>query len=195
MATPKLPWPHLSAFLDAALESPPGSSIAVRTYGGQAITVKDAEIMRQAISKLRSAIRQRAGDAASPYDAIVIRAMPDLAATTITVTFPLNTSLSLPDDDQLSDLSALSAPYRAPSSACCLIIQAGDRTFSVGTEAEPAPSFYEAWAIVRPVLPGILQLTNAYTLRAGRDFQIIGGESSAPSLGSLFADDEEPSDV
>jgi hypothetical protein len=182
--------------MDAALDTPPRTSVVLRAYAGTPLTLKDAEIMRQSISKIRTRIRDRNKSLVSQYDALVIRAVPELEACTLTLTFA-------PEDDAPSDDEAPARPTPPSQLAglsqyqrgvpCYLTLQRTDGfTFTIGTAQAPAPSFTEAWRTIRPFLPGKLVLTNAYTLEQGVDYQVEGSAPSAP--GRSVLDESEESD-
>jgi hypothetical protein len=186
--------------MDAALDTPPRTSVVLRAYAGTPLTLKDAEIMRQSISKIRTRIRDRNKSLVSQYDALVIRAVPELEACTLTLTFASEDEEADPDftapatparPTPPSQLAGLSQYQRGVP--CYLTLRRTDGfTFTIGTAQAPAPSFTEAWRTIRPFLPGKLVLTNAYTLEQGVDYQVEGSAPSAP--GRSVLDESEESD-
>ena len=168
----KLPWPHLLAFLDAALEAPRG--LAIHSYpSGQPLTVAQAETMRQAIGKLRKSLRERAGDTVVSYDALTISALPDLTRCDLVVRFHSPTPPPMPT--LLADTrQALPPEYSLPSSACSLTVMLpSGATLQVGSEEEPCPSFSIAWRAIRPLLPAVLQITNTYAIQQEQDYDLL----------------------
>jgi hypothetical protein len=191
---PRLPWPHLLAYLDAALDTPPRTSLVLRQYAGQPLTLKDAEIMRQSISKIRTRIRGRNSSLVSPYDALVIRAVPDFTDCSLSVHY-IDQESALPQEPILAPSSSLSGLTQYQRSCPCFLTLVRQDGFSltVGSADDPAPSFTEAFKTARPFLPGKLIMTNAYDVEEGRDYEIENGTSpavtrSGPSL--LDSDDE-----
>ena len=167
----KLPWPHLLAFLDAALAADKG--IAVRSYAGLPLTVSQAETMRQAIGKLRKSLRDRAGDTLVPYDALTISCLPDLSNVQLEIRFhgptpPQEPSLLLDARAQLP------SEYAQPSSCCSIraILPSG-AVLQVGSPEEPCPTFSIGWKAIRAHLPAILQITNTYSLQDGNDYDLL----------------------
>jgi hypothetical protein len=190
---PRLPWPHLLAYMDAALDTAPRTSVVLRTYAGQPMTLKDAEIMRQSISKIRTRIRGRNSALVSPYDALVIRAVPDFTACTLSVHYideegPTQEPIPVPS----SALSGLTQYQRA--CPCFLTLSRPDGfSLSVGSADSPAPSFTEAFRTARPFLPGKLVLTNAYAIEEGKDYELEGNGAAPPqdeAVSSIFSDYE-----
>jgi hypothetical protein len=194
---PRLPWPHLLAYLDAALDTPPRTSLVLRQYAGQPLTLKDAEIMRQSISKIRTRIRGRNASLVSPYDALVIRAVPDFTACELQVHY-IDQESALPQEPIPVPSPSLSGLTQYQRSCPCFLVLTRPDGFSltVGSADDPAPSFTEAFRTARPFLPGKLVMTNAYDVEEGRDYEIENGSGpavsvSSPSGPSLLDDDAD----
>lgn len=186
-AAARLPWPHLLSYMDAALDTPPRTSLVLRQYAGAPLTLKDCEIMRQTISKIRTRIRERNASLVSPYDALVIRAQPALDGCDLHCTIlPPDSAPTTVPSPQLSGLTQFQR-----SCPCFFTLRRPDGfTFTLGSAEEPVPSFTEGWKTIRPFLPGRLTLTNAYSLQEGTDYQIEGAAPAAPRQ-SLFDQEDD----
>jgi hypothetical protein len=189
--TNRLPWPHLLAFMDEALAAPPRSSLVVSAYGGQPITVKDAEIMRQTMSKQRAKIRARSSQFVSPYDALVIRAEHSLSGCELQIHYIDE------EETRTADPAALGQLTQYQRGCPCYITLRNTQTgleLGVGNAERPAPSFSEAWRAIRPYLPGRLVLVNAYAIEEGLDYEVVGtGAAPAAGPSPLFGGDDDAS--